>query len=176
MTNGRVKGSVAEREVAALLAAWWRPLEPSTEFVRTPLSGGWSSPTVRGGFRASGDIMTTSPTFPFTVEVKRRESFAWATLLAGRASPVWGWWAQATKAAREQGGHPMLWLKRNGERWRVALPADIVEGLGALIPGRFAYATGLAFPDGGTVSILAASAVLAVPAARVRDLLPMPAR
>ena len=176
MTNGRVKGSVAEREVAGMLAAWWRTIEPAAEFVRTPLSGGWSTPTVRSGFRASGDIMTTSPTFPFAVEVKRREGFAWSTLLAGRASPVWGWWGQATKAAREQGGTPMLWLKHNGEPWRVIVPVGFLEGLGPLFPRRFAYAKRLSFPEGGEVSIVAARALLAVPAARVADLLPVTGR
>lgn len=164
MTNGRAKGSVAEREVAALLAAWWRGIEPTAEFVRTPLSGGWSSPTVRGGFRASGDIMTTSPSFPFVVEVKRREAFAWGTFLKGRKSPVWEWWEQACRAADEQGGTPMLWLRHNGESWRIVLPGDASPAfrLDAIVPRRFLYGK---IPSRGLrpdVMVFAANAVLAV--------------
>jgi len=165
MFGSRNKGSKAEREVASLLTSWWSAIEPDVKFVKTPLSGGWSNAKVRGDMRASGDIMTTSKTFPFAVEVKRREGFAWSTFLAGRASPVWGWWLQTLKAASEQKGVPMLWLRKNGEPWRIVLPWDAspTYAIDGLVSRRFILARmtpPALLPD---VFVLAANAVLAVP-------------
>ena len=122
---GRSKGKVAERDVAALLADWWGSLEPGCSFIRTPLSGGWQSqaPTVRAEFRACGDIMTTARRFPWCIEVKRREGWAWHPLLAGKASPVLGWWVQAMRDASLAQLAPMLWFRRNREPWYVMLDA-----------------------------------------------------
>src|SRR4051812_33410532 len=102
--NSRAKGNVAEREVAGLLKVWWLPVEPDAEFIRTPLSGGWGGPKLRGEFRASGDLMTTAKRFPFVVEVKRREAWVMKNVLKGQPSPVWGWWRQAQVAALELEG------------------------------------------------------------------------
>lgn len=126
--NGRAKGCRGEREVAKLIAEWWGSVEPGGEFVRTPSSGGWATPQLRGAFRAAGDLMTTAATWPFTVEVKYRENWKDGTLLAGMKSPVWGWWAQAVKAAEEEGRQPMLWLRRSREPWRVMLPKAALVG------------------------------------------------
>lgn len=167
--NGRTKGSVAEREVAGLLAEWWQRKDPTADFCRTPLSGGWGNPATRGSYKASGDIMTTSTSFPFVVEVKRREGFSFDLLirgLRGGKSPVWGWWQQACTAAREQRGIPLLWLRRNREPWRVMLPAS----LSVLVPTRFAYAKELPVPgadDADRVAIVSAKALLAVAPERV---------
>lgn len=122
--NGRQKGSRAERDVAKMIEAWWCLVEGDARFVRTPLSGGWGGPELRAGFRASGDLMTTAKRFPFAVEVKRRESFSWRTLVDGRQSPVWAWWAQTVRAADEMGATPMLWVRRSNEPWLVLLPED----------------------------------------------------
>ena len=111
----RSKGKVAEREVAKMLQEWWRQVEPDCQFVRTPCSGGWSTPQVRTDFRASGDIMTTATAWPFTVEVKRREAWSPRNLIEGRRSPVWGWWKQSQREAIELNCEPMLWLRRNAE-------------------------------------------------------------
>lgn len=119
----RNKGSNAEREVAAELQAWWRRLEPGCVFHRTPLSGGWASSRVAAGYNASGDVVTTALRFPWTVEVKRNEGFAWKNVVAGKASPVWEWWGQAQRQAREVDKVPMLWLRRSREPWRVMVPA-----------------------------------------------------
>jgi len=131
MTHGANKGRKAEREVAKLCQEWWRRLEPGCEMVRTPLSGGWSGPTVRASFRASGDLMTTADRWPFTVEVKRRECWNVGRLFAGQTSPAWGWWQQAVEQAREEGGVPMLWCRKNQYRpgqpafpWLVMLPVE----------------------------------------------------
>lgn len=125
MTNGRRKGNTAELEVAKLLQVWWRQHEPTAEFVRVPLSGGWATPKVRGEFRTSGDLMTTASTFPFTIEVKRRESFAWGNVLAGRRSPVWAWWEQAITQGVEAKLVPLLWARKKGEPWWVIAPVQV---------------------------------------------------
>jgi len=117
--GSRAKGSKAEIEVAKKLEAWWGQVEPGCKFVRTPLSGGWGKPEHRAGFQASGDLMTTAAQWPWAVEVKRRETFSWKTLLAGRASPVWGWWRQAQVAAEEMSKEPLLLFRKNREPWHV---------------------------------------------------------
>lgn len=121
MTLGRQKGSKAEREVAGKFRDWWGAVEPG-EFVRTPLSGGWGGVQTRAGFRASGDLMTTAPRFPFSVEVKRREGWSLPVLIAGRKSPVWGWWGQAIGQAKEMTCTPLLIFRKNREPWRVLIP------------------------------------------------------
>ncbi len=110
-----------------MLAGWWSTIEPGAQFVRTPSSGGWATPQLRGGFKAAGDLMTTSTTFCFTVEVKRREAWVLRNLYQAKPSPVWGWWKQACKAAKEEGRAPILFLRRNAKpgtsaEWFVMLP------------------------------------------------------
>jgi hypothetical protein len=127
MTFGsRQKGSVAEREVAAMLQLWWLPVEASAQFCRTPSSGGWATPELRSGFGAAGDLMTTAKRFCFAVEVKRREGWVLNNILLGRASPVWKWWWQCQDAAREMKKEPMLWLRRSREPWYVMLSEQFV--------------------------------------------------
>lgn len=129
--GSRQKGSKAEIEVAKAFEAWWAPVDPGSKFVRTPLSGGWGGKDIRAGFRAAGDLMSTAPSFPFTVEVKRREGWSWTTLIAGKRCPVWNWWKQSIGQAREQGGIPLLVFRRNREEWSVMLPllASLDSGL-----------------------------------------------
>lgn len=117
--NGRQKGNRAELQVAALLEGWWERCEPGCKFVRVPSSGGWGTPLLRSEFRVSGDVATTAKKFPWVVEVKHRESWSWERLLAGKPSPVWGWWAQARRQASEMSLAPMLWFRRNREGWSV---------------------------------------------------------
>lgn len=136
MINGRAKGCRGELEVAKLVEAWWRQLEPECRFLRVPLSGGWSTPQVRGDTMTSGDLVTTARLFPWSVEIKHRNSWSEREFLAGRRSPVWGWWEQAIKQAEEMGKVPSLWFRRNRAPWRVLLPqvysqAVLVPALGA---------------------------------------------
>jgi len=131
LKNSRQKGNVAEREVAKLLTTWWKQAESETQFIRTPLSGGWSNAEVRGEFKASGDLMTTAQHFPFCVEVKRREAWNLDRVNAGLKSPVWSWWRQAQTQANEQCTdektvHPMLWLRQSRMPWLVMLPQWLV--------------------------------------------------
>lgn len=134
MTQGRNKGNRAEREVAEFLQKWWRRLEPECRFVRTPGSGGWQGPEVRAEFLASGDLMTTAQRFPFCVEVKRREAWVEKTVRAGRSSPVWGWWRQAQREAKEIDRLPMLWFRANRQPWIVMVPAFLSSGQWGGIP------------------------------------------
>ena len=127
--NGRTKGAVNERAVAKKIEGWWQDLEPGAEFYRTPLSGGWASPTARAGFKTSGDLVTTAKRFPFAVEVKAREGWSYTTFFAGKPCPVWGWWLQAQDQAREQGAEPMLWVRHNREPWVVLVREGYVHGL-----------------------------------------------
>jgi len=120
--GGRDKGNGAEREVAALIKAWWSQIEPDVEVCRTPLSGGWGGPSQRAGFKASGDLMLTAKRWPFTVEVKRREGMSMDRLLQGTRSPVWGWWRQAQVQGVEMDAIPMLWIRKNRQPWRVLVP------------------------------------------------------
>lgn len=127
MFGSRQKGSVAEREVAALMRDWWRALEPDCEFCKTPLSGGWQTPQLRVGFKMTGDLCTTAKHLPWTLEIKRRESWSLDRLLAGKKSPVWSWWRQAQAQGDEASLVPMLWLRKNREPWRIMLPLSYVK-------------------------------------------------
>jgi len=113
--NSRAKGKRGEREVAALLRAWWSQYEPDAQFASTPGSGGWSTAKMREEFRATGDICTTAQRFPFAIEVKYRQGWSLRNFEHGFASPVWGWWAQAVREAKEAKAEPMLWVRKNLE-------------------------------------------------------------
>jgi hypothetical protein len=126
----RVKGANAELEIAKMLQGWWANYEPDTKFARTPGSGGWGSKELRAGFKASGDLMVTSGNFPFVVEVKRREAGSDQFIKSDgttRPHPAWGWWVQATKAAAEMGGVPLLVFRRSRAEWRAFLPRAFAE-------------------------------------------------
>jgi len=127
MTQGRPKGAKAELEVAAILAEWWGGFEPGTIFKRTPGSGGWASKDAREAFGTAGDLVTTSDRFPFSVEIKRREGWAWDPLISGKKSPVWKWWRQAVTQGEEMHKVPMLWLRHNREPWAVMLPLRLLQ-------------------------------------------------
>jgi hypothetical protein len=116
--NGRRKGKAGENDVGDLLEVWWSVVEPGCRFVSTPLSGGWSSPAMRGETKTAGDLVTTARRFPWTVEVKRREEWSAPAFFAGSAaSPIWKWWDQVVRAAREEQREPMLWFRKNRAEW-----------------------------------------------------------
>lgn len=122
--GSRQKGSVAEREVAKLIKTWWEQISPGCEVTRTPLSGGWGGPEIRSGFNASGDLMFTDGSFPWAVEIKRREGWSYDQFIAGKRSPVRKWWAQTVKAADEMNKEPMLWMRKNHMPWHIVLRDD----------------------------------------------------
>lgn len=161
MTNGRQKGSTAEREVAKLIQAWWSGVDAKAKFVRTPLSGGWGTAQVRTEFRASGDLMTTSFSWPWCVEIKRREGWKLSNVISGEKSPVWEWWEQTTTAAEEAVAEPMLWFRKNQEPWFIMLDAHsattkrIVENNGY---------TRIFRPNGDQLIVVRANQMMGVPA------------
>lgn len=125
--NSRAKGRRGEMMALQLIRGWWKEIEPEAEFARTPLSGGWQGrgsrgQSLRGEMRMSGDLMTTSRHFPFSVEVKNNPSWTIKRVLEGKSSVVWDWWQQCQTAAKESGLVPMLWIKRWREQWKVMLP------------------------------------------------------
>jgi hypothetical protein len=81
----------------------------------------------------SGDLMTTAKQFVWSIEVKRREGWSFENVRAGKASPIWGWWEQATRQGAESGKRPMLWFRQSRGEWWV-----LVSGLvtGEWIPTR----------------------------------------
>ncbi len=135
--NSNDKGGKAEREVARIIEPWWQRYESTAEFVKTPRSGGWGKSRGRAvavGKEACGDICTNSDLFPFCVEVKWRENWSEQNVLDGKPTPPWGWWVQCIEAANEQGGVPLMWMRKNHVRgtrnsfpWLVWVPLDYVN-------------------------------------------------
>jgi hypothetical protein len=125
--GSRGKGATAERKIAEHCTSWWWPLENGVIFVRTPLSGGWGKPQHREGFQSGGDLMSTSKTFPFAIEVKRRENWAWRSLELGGRSPAWSWWRQSIKAAKEMKKVPLMLFRQNRRPWIVMLPHEYMK-------------------------------------------------
>ena len=66
--------------------------------------------------------MTTSPEWPFVVEIKRREKWNLERLKNGSKSPVLGWWAQACKAAAEEKKEALLVFRKSREPWYCMIP------------------------------------------------------
>ncbi len=117
--DGHRKGGKAEREVAKHLKDWWKRLEPTVEFVRTPQSGGWGKAqglNIASHFNACGDLMTTSKRFPFCVESKWREQWSPDNVINGMPTPPWEWWRQSVDAAKDQSAVPMMWCRKNFRR------------------------------------------------------------
>ncbi len=77
---------------------------------------------MRGDMKIAGDLMTNSEIFPFTTEVKLREKWVLQRLLDGKKSPIWGWYEQCCKAAKEENKIPMLWFRKNREEWWILVP------------------------------------------------------
>lgn len=150
MKGQKQKGNKAEREVARLLQEWWRPFEPLTVFMRTPMSGGWPGAKASPTFRARGDVTVgkaeadaPDSRFPFTVEVKRQEGWSERNLECGWRSPVWAWWRQAQDEAADDGVEPMLWFRKSPPRpgverqWLVLVRFALLAALpGAPAPDR----------------------------------------
>ena len=104
--RSRRKGARAELEVCRLFQ---RAL--GGKWSRVPLSGGWAN---RAEFHTCGDVITTLPDFPFTIEVKCVEGWHLEQLLASPDQcPIAGWWRQACHQANEAVKKPLLVFTRN---------------------------------------------------------------
>ncbi len=104
--RSRRKGARAELEVCRLFQ---RAL--GGKWSRVPLSGGWAN---RAEFHTCGDVITTLPDFPFTIEVKCVEGWHLEQLLTSPDQcPIAAWWRQACREAAEAGKAPLLVFTRN---------------------------------------------------------------
>lgn len=112
----RRKGVRAELDVARILGAWW-----GCEFHRTPASGGSK---LKVDWSLAGDLVTTDQTWPFHVEVKRREGWRLEQLFAGPCAWLTTWWAQTVREC-PAGRTPLLVFGRARAPWLVAMrPSD----------------------------------------------------
>ena len=104
--HSRNKGSRLERVVCKLFADHF-----GGKWARAPLSGGWAG---RAEFHTCGDVITTLPDFPFTIECKSVEGWHLEQLLVSPEScPITRWWRQAIHQAAEAGKQPLLVFTRN---------------------------------------------------------------
>lgn len=113
--NSRDKGARGEGQICALLKTWW-----SSDFARTPSSGGFKTKKFREDWNAEGDIVTPDETFAFSVEVKWQEEWTLDHVLTSPKSKLWDWWEQA-KRETSDGRHTMLVFKRNRSPWFVMM-------------------------------------------------------
>lgn len=124
------KGNGGEREVSKLLQDWWQTEFPAVTFARTPQSGGWVKNQTTAGFNLYGDVISTDPNFPFSVEVKRDESWNLAQLQKRcPTSPLWDWWLQCQADAIKSKKLPILFFRKNRQPWYVWIPG-ILKGAG----------------------------------------------
>jgi len=85
--NSRAKGNGYELKLAKLLSAW----DPSFNYRRTPLSGGWDKQ------HAPGDVMVPD-WFPWIFEAKNREGWHLEQLLKSPdKNPVMSWWQEESE-------------------------------------------------------------------------------
>lgn len=144
--SSKNKGSKAEREVAELVQAWWRLLEPEAEFARTPMSGAWrgASDQARSDLQLVGDLMTNARRWPFVVEVKRREGWCPDRFVSGKKSPAMAWWEGCCEDARTAGKEPILFARRSRMPWLVVIRRECAAragiDFGHQLPDRVAFA------------------------------------
>ena len=110
--NGRQKGARGERQVKLMLQKWW-----GGKFFRSPGSGAFAT----RGFSSkvadmSGDIVTTDPTFPFSVECKWREDWLLEQLLTAKKCVIHAWWQQTLQQTPSD-KIALLIFKRNNSQW-----------------------------------------------------------
>ncbi len=104
--RSRDKGARCEREVCRLFARAF-----GGTWSRVPLSGGWAN---RTAFATCGDVITTLPDFPFTVECKNAEGWHLEQLLTNPDTCLIArWWRQTCTEAAEAGRKPLLVFTRN---------------------------------------------------------------
>ena len=100
--NIRQKGQEGEREIQ-------RALEPIVR--RLMQAGGYPLPdkpiVQRNQNQSAVGGSDLSNTFGLCIEVKRQEQLSINT-----------WWQQCTKAADDNGEHPVLLYRQNGKKWR----------------------------------------------------------
>ncbi len=126
--RSRRKGARAELEVCRLFQ---RAL--GGKWSRVPLSGGWAN---RAEFHTCGDVITTLPDFPFTIEVKCVEGWHLEQLLTSPDTcSITTWWRQACRQATEAGKKPLLVFTRNFEPlFAMVRSSDVPAGVTTTLP------------------------------------------
>lgn len=136
------KGNGGEREVSKLLQGWWQTEFPGITFARTPQSGGWVKNQSTQGFNLYGDVISTDPNFPFSVEVKRDESWNLAQLQKRcPTSPLWDWWLQCQADAAKSNKLPLLFFRKNRQPWYVWIPFDLRHSINERLTDDLSYKT-----------------------------------
>ena len=109
--HSRRKGSAFEREIARLFSRWCDGLPCR----RTPMSGAYGPE-----WGLAGDLMFQGDNVPnVIIELKRRESWTWPSLLNNRGAVI-RWWRTLVKECKKdpRDPEPVLIFKRNrGEIW-----------------------------------------------------------
>jgi len=104
--SARKKGASFERTIAKKLAEWW---PGNHEFKRTPMSGG---SILKEGWDLAGDITTTAPDFPWSLELKNSPSlFTGIHNFFSDKAAIWKWLDQADNDCPEH-RIPMLIFNR----------------------------------------------------------------
>ena len=98
------------------------------------MSGGWPrAAPCASNFKAGGSHDVAIKRWPFSVEIKRREAWSLERVLAFKASPAWGWWAQCCRASREDKRAPMMWMRQSRGPWYVVLPGQWERSLARVL-------------------------------------------
>lgn len=105
--NSRTKGSTGERVAAKVLEAW-----TGKTFTRVPSSGGLGWHTSN----STGDIIcsTEGHFFPFSVEVKLRESLNFDHILYLEKPKIMQFWEQSVRDAQRVQKCPIVMMRYNG--------------------------------------------------------------
>ncbi len=113
--NGKRKGNNYELHCCKLWKELW-----GSEFIRTPMSGGWNKQI------CSGDIICTDKngkideTFPFSIECKNSVEFDFNKMFEGKSIVFTdlpsrkSWWTQSFLDAKDAHKAPFLMFKGNG--------------------------------------------------------------
>lgn len=115
MKKSRDKGNNYELHICRRMSEWWfgksfdKVKGGELPFRRTPLSGGWDK---REG--SDVNLMQEGEEFPFSIECKNQEKWSWDSLFkGGEKNPIWGYWEQCEKAAKEKNKVPLLIFSKN---------------------------------------------------------------
>lgn len=125
------KGKRGEKNAAIMLSLWWTGEEGN--FVSTPGSGSlrWK----KGVAKVSADLVNVGsdlyPEFPYSVEVKNRESWDLESMLKG-GQKFWEWWKQTCDDSQRSNKKPMLMFTKNYSPYYIAL--SWMESFDATLP------------------------------------------
>jgi len=118
--GAKKKGTRGERKLAGLLEEWC-----GLKFHRSPASGGlrWRD----NAAKVRGDLICEDESFPFSIEVKNRESWDFKTFMDG-GGKIFEWFDQAWADARATEKIPLLFITKNfSPYYAVFVRADLTQ-------------------------------------------------